>query len=157
MVSVKWNKARESPLSFLKVVIISGFCTLKILCWRALLPFSKHKLSLRNEIARTWIGHVFTINAALLYSEPAGHQVQRIQHQGSLGFLLPTTSLDDLASKDAVVLFAHGGGYIIGHALQYLEEYVRWIKAAGRQGKKMAFLAVEYRMLSSSSTTRAAI
>lgn len=145
MVSVKWQKARENPIGFFKVLSIASFHSIRIILSRILLPFRERQLSLRDELARMWIGNVFMFNPGLLYSEPAGHHVQCVRHEGFSGFLIPTTDPDELATNDAIILFAHGGGYIIGHALQYLDEYKRWVREASQLGKSLAILTVDYR------------
>jgi acetyl esterase/lipase len=49
-----------------------------------------------------------------------------------------------MQNADAVYIHAHGGGMAIGHPLQYLEEYRRWVKLAAKRGKSLVILAPAY-------------
>ena len=47
--------------------------------------------------------------------------------------------------SDLVVLFCHGGGFAVGHPLQYRSMYRRWIRKASGAGLGLAIAAIRYR------------
>lgn len=94
-----------------------------------------------------WLGTTFVNNPEILYSEPASHDTQLIETIDFKSYVIPDIAPSDLKHADAVVIYCHGGGLIIGHPLQYLAEYKRWARGARAQGKKIVFLALQYREL----------
>ncbi|OCK80947.1 alpha/beta-hydrolase [Lepidopterella palustris CBS 459.81] len=143
MPSINWAEVRSSPLKSLKIVFTATFQTFVAL-FRRLIPFTSRPLGLRNAIARAWLGITFVHNAKILYSEPSSHHAQKIEEPGFTTFVIPTTKPAVLWGADAVVLFEHGGGMIMGHPLQYLDTYERWVKEASKIGKKIVILALQY-------------
>jgi len=61
------------------------------------------------------------------------------------GWIIPTTDVAELKNKDAIVLFAHGGGYAIGHGLQNASAFRRWVRKAKSMGQDIAIVTVRYR------------
>jgi hypothetical protein len=84
-------------------------------------------------------------NPSILYSEPSNHTAQPVEGPGFTAYVIPNTEPSKLSEADAVIVFAHGGGMMIGHPLQYLKSYRRWAGKARKMGKNVAFLALKYR------------
>lgn len=64
-------------------------------------------------------------------------------HERPLPGGLPRASAeDDKGKKTAVLLWAHGGGYLFGEPLQYLATYERWVMKAKVRG--LIVFAVDY-------------
>lgn len=61
------------------------------------------------------------------------------------GWIIPTTNFGELKNKDAILMYAHGGGYAIGHGLQNLSDFQRWIRKAKPFGQEWAVVSVKYR------------
>jgi hypothetical protein len=144
MPSINWNLVFSRPLASAKIAGLASLRTVVVILGR-LNPFASNHLSLRNAIARAWLGTLFSINASIFYEAPSGHDAQLISNTSFQAYLVPTTPIQELKSADCVVLFAHGGGMVIGHPLQYLKEYKRWAATAAKKGKVIRFLAVRYR------------
>ncbi|OCK77445.1 alpha/beta-hydrolase, partial [Lepidopterella palustris CBS 459.81] len=45
-----------------------------------------------------------------------------------------------------VLLYAHGGGYLFGEPLMYLESYKRWVREAEANGIRLIIVSVDYRL-----------
>lgn len=145
MPSVKWYQVFSNPSAALKIILVASAYSTQVLLTRLLWPFGNRTLSLRTALARMWVGKTFQYNHLILYSEPRGHGAQRVETDAFTAYLVPGTDVARIRDADAVVLFAHGGGYIMGHALQYLDEYRRWIAGAKKMGKNLVVLTVNYR------------
>lgn len=141
MPSINWAEVRANKLGSLKTVLISSYRSILAV----LRIFAQRDLSFRNGIARAWLGTAFTYVPTVLYSEPPGHNAQHVQGEGFGAYIVPTTPENQLRAADAIVLFAHGGGMVMGHPLQYLKEYERWSNHARRLDKKVVFVAPRYR------------
>jgi acetyl esterase/lipase len=61
----------------------------------------------------------------------------------------PETKLENLATDNAhravVLLYAHGGGYLFGEPLMYLDSYKRWVREAEANGIRLIVVSVDYR------------
>lgn len=157
MPPVKWNVLLRNPLTFLKVVTLASLRSTVLLLARIILPFRIRKLTLRNALARAWIFTAHEANPEIFCSEPRGHGCQEVifaagEYNSPLGqkstvggWVIPDTSLAQLKNKDAIILFAHGGGYAIGHGLQNLSMFHRVIGKAKAQGQDIAYVTVKYR------------
>ena len=152
MPSIKWNILLRHPFTSLKITLLGSWRSVVVLLARIIFPFRARKLSLRNALARAWIRTAQSVNSEVFCSEPRGHGCQEVVFAGGAGqkrvvggWVVPTTDVQDLKDKDAVVLFAHGGGYAIGHGLQNLTAFRRWTKKAAAMGQKVAFVTVKYR------------
>lgn len=145
MPSIKWHHVTLG--SAIRIIALAGASTVKETFLRIIWPFKRRVLSFRNALARLWLGTAFAVNPLIFYSSAQEKSVQKFTHRGTDFFLVP--SLDQpreaLEAADAVVLFAHGGGMIIGHPLQYLDEYRRWVQKGIEKGKRVIFVAVKYR------------
>lgn len=153
MPSIKWHEVFKNPIVTLKILLVATAYSTKAIIARLLWPFGKRVIPLRTALARIWVGKAFQYNHLILYSAPKKWQgsAQIIHTPGGFtGYLIPSGSADtDVVAKlkdaDAVIVFAHGGGYIMGHALQYLREYARWVAKAKKMGKKVVVVTVDYR------------
>jgi acetyl esterase/lipase len=138
---------RAAPGASLKIIALASWGTIRLTIARIIRPFTARPLSFRNEVARMWLGTTFVNKPDIFYSEPANHDTQVIETADFKSYGIPGTAPSDLKHADAVVIFCHGGGMMIGHPLQYLAEYKRWARGASRLGKKIVFLALQYRKL----------
>jgi len=148
MPSIKWHHVWGQPVGSLKIIALATFSSVREILVRLVLPFQKRTLPLRNALARIWLGTSFAVNPSVFYSAPLDDTVQHVEENNLDFYIVP--SLKDPATQlrdaDAVVLFAHGGGMIMGHPLQYLDEYRRWVQRAKELGRNVVFIAVKYRV-----------
>jgi acetyl esterase/lipase len=142
MPTINWAVATANKLAVLKIIAVASSRSLSSILS---LILGRQPLSLRNAFARAWIGTMFEHLPAMLYSEPVGHDMKKIQGETFNAYLVPPMSPTSLKDADSVVIFYHGGGMILGHPLQYLTEYRRWASRAAKQGRKMVFVGVQYR------------
>lgn len=156
MPSTKWHVLLKNPVTALKILLLSSWRSTLVLLARIIFPFRVRKLILRNALAREWISTAHEANSSIFCSEPRGHNCQEIVLASKIeedglkkrrvgGWVVPDTDVDDLRSKDAVILFAHGGGYAIGHGLHNLTMFERLVKKAKTMGQNIAFVTVKYR------------
>lgn len=156
MPSIKWNVLLKNPHTLLKILLLGSWRSTIVLLGRIILPFRIRKLGLRNAIARAWITTAFVADSDIFCSEPWRHRCQEVVFAGGEsgglsrkgvvgGWVVPSTNVEELKDKDAVVLFAHGGGYAIGHGLQNLTAFNRWVGKAETMGQKIAVVSVKYR------------
>lgn len=160
MPDVKWNILLKNPATALKVLLLGSWRSVLILLARIVIPFRVRKLTLRNALARAWISTAHSANSKVFCSEPWRHQCQEVVLAGSSieglhqkpavgGWVIPDTGVEELKKKDAIVLFAHGGGYAIGHGLQNASAFRRWVRKAKSMGQDIAVVTVKYREFSS--------
>jgi len=142
MPSIRWYYVWRSPLTTAKIVVLS-ICRSIPAVFEVLT--SSTPLSLRTALVRVWYGTSYTANSDIWYSAPPSHTVQQIDTNGTTTFVIPSTNPNSIKTADAVYIHIHGGGLIIGHPLQYLKEYKRWVELAAQQGKKLVILAPLYR------------
>lgn len=165
MPSTKWHVLLKHPLTSLKILFLGSWRSTLVLLARIILPFRRRKLTLRNALAREWILTAHEANSDVFCSEPWNHKCQEVVFAASPGdddahahvhapgrqkgvvggWVIPTTEVDELRTKDAVILFAHGGGYAIGHGLQNLSMFHRLVGKAKAMGQDIAFVTVKYR------------
>ena len=153
MPSIKWNIILSAPFAVLKVMIVGTLRSTIVLLARITLPFRLRKLTLRNGLYRAWIRTIFQFNPALFCSEPRKHGCQEVALQPTsgtsksevVGYIVPSTLVHNLKDKDAIIVYAHGGGYAFGHALQNLTMFHRLTRKAKALGQDIAFATVKYR------------
>lgn len=147
MPSINWSEVFAHPFASVKILLLATARSLRPIFLSIVAPSSIQPLGLRNSLARAWMGTIFVNSAAIFYSEPSQHGVQKIELPGIDGdlYIVPTTKEVELKDADAVVIWCHGGGLIAGHPLQYLKSYRRWVKVSEVLGKKTIFVPVRYR------------
>lgn len=148
MPSIRWNIVLRNWPGSLRILLESTVLSVREILLRLARPLELRPLRLRNAIARIWIGTVFAKDHTILYSAGDTSGVERIADEKAEGYIVSAPGVPgttSLQNADAVVLFAHGGGMIIGHPLQYLVDYERWVQAAQLEGKRIAFVAATYR------------
>lgn len=145
MPTINWDEVRNEPWSATKAVSSGLLRVLSVVISRLWRPWGTHTLSLRNAIARELLGTIFIHCPTVFYSGPKSTSIMTVTEPHFEAFLIPTINQLRLPQADAVVLFAHGGGMISGHPLQYRDDYKRWSQWAASQRKKVYFLAVKYR------------
>ncbi len=153
MPSIKWNVLVKNPITLLKILALASSRTTILLLLRIIFPFRYRQLTLRNALARDWIRTAFQANSDIFCSEPWRHECQEVVLPGKYvsgkkvvgGWVVPSTERNELKGKDAVVLFAHGGGFALGHGLQNLGMFKRLSGKAKKMGQDVAFVSVKYR------------
>lgn len=85
------------------------------------------------------------MNSSILYGEPTGHDTQIVETVDFKAYVVPSTPASQLKNADVVIIYCHGGGMIIGHPLQYLDDYKRWASKAKMKGKCVIFMGLQYR------------
>jgi hypothetical protein len=155
MPSTKWNVVLRNPITALKILLLASTRSTIILLLRIIFPFRVRKLTLRNALAREWIATAQESNPNIFLSEPWRHSTQSVtlvsqtengQKESRLGgWVIPDTNVSELKDKDVVVLFAHGGGYALGHGLHNLSMFKRLVGKAKKMGQNLAFVSVNYR------------
>lgn len=148
MPSVKWQHVRSHPFIAAQCVIVSTLRSVAAVGTKIIKP--SYPLSLRTALIRAWYGTTFCADSNIWYSEPAGHNIHEFATSPSdSAYIIPTTNdkgvFEEIENADVVYIYAHGGGLFIGHPLQYLDEYKRWVKRAEELGKKMVIIAPHYR------------
>jgi hypothetical protein len=139
---IKWAHIRAHPVDAIQIVVCSILSSIKeIIGFRA-----SKDLSLSTALKRIWIGNTMKYILPALYSEPDNHNTQIIHTYEFATYVLPATEPSKLKDADVVMIYAHGGGLYMGHPLQYLDEYNRWVNSVATHGKRLVILAVEYRM-----------
>lgn len=141
MPSIKWQHVQAAPLTAFKLTI---HCLLRSIPEIFKVVTYQTPTSLQTALAKIWVGTSFEYIPDMWYSEPQ-NIVQKIESNGTRVFVIPDTKPEEIKNADAVYLYAHGGGMMIGHPLQYLTEYERWVAAAAKKGKKLVILAPVYR------------
>lgn len=144
MPSINWHEVFAHPGLVLKLIAVAFLKTLSVVFTRILQPSRLEPLGFRNSVARAWLGTTFVTVPTIFYSEPSNHGVPPIEEKAFKAYIVPTVESSKLRDADAVMLFAHGGGMMIGHPLQYLTDYRRWIKHAASMGKKLVIVGPQY-------------
>lgn len=139
---INWNVAAANKFAFLRLIFFSSVRSFPAIIRYAL---DQTPLSLRNSLARAWLGTTFEQLPQLLYSEPPAHGLEKIDRESFNTYLVPKCDVSSLKHADGVVMFFHGGGMILGHPLQYLDAYERWAATAAKSGRRLVFVAVQYR------------
>lgn len=166
MPDIKWNVVLRNPLTALKILLLGSCRSTVVLLARIIFPFRYRKLTLRDAYVREWVITAFSANPNIFCSEPRGHKCQEVvfssattngsndadvatpDRNGKIvvgGWIVPNTDVADLKHKDAVIVYAHGGGYALGHGLQNLSMFKRQVKKAKAVGQDIAFAPVKYR------------
>ena len=145
MPTIRWRFVLAKPWASLQVVLLGSFLTAKSIVSRILLPLADRKTSFQVALARAWLGAAFRYNLAVLYSEPPGHGVQNVRSSTFSSYAVPNADRAALEEADVIVVFAHGGGMFLGHALQYLDTFERWVRKAKAIGQNLIVMSVDYR------------
>lgn len=166
MPDIKWNVVFRNPLTALKILLLGSCSSTIVLLARIIFPFRYRKLTLRDAYVREWVIAAFSANPNIFCSEPRGHKCQEVAFASATrngssdaddtapdrkeksvvgGWIVPGTDVGNLKHKDAVIVYAHGGGYALGHGLQNLSMFKRQIKKAKAVGQDIIFAPVKYR------------
>jgi hypothetical protein len=120
---------------------------------RLLFPLACHPISFHTEIFRCYLGASLSCFVELIFSAPPGlstDDFEDIKLNDVPAVLVPPgTRLDNLPSgetdRTVVLLYAHGGGYLFGEPLMYIDAYKRWIKEAEANDIRLIVISVDYR------------
>ena len=121
---------------------------------RVLLPTFPRYQPLRTDLQRAYLASASIHLPDIVHRLPiTGCPEKRARRIGKdwAGYIVPgvrelaefQTSSSD-RNNQCVILYAHGGGYARGEALQYLRYYERWITIGAASGLDVIFLTVEY-------------
>jgi acetyl esterase/lipase len=122
---------------------------------RLLFPFACRPVSLYTEITRCLLGSSLACFLELTFSAPPGlraDEYRPVELNNVSTIVVPReTKLESLGSAETprtlVLLYAHGGGYLFGEPLMYMDSYKRWIKEAESVGIRLVVVSVDYRGL----------
>jgi hypothetical protein len=122
---------------------------------RLLFPFACRPISFYTEITRCLLGSSLACFLELTFSAPPGlrtDEYQPVELNNVSTIVVPReTKLETLGSaatpRTVVLLYAHGGGYLFGEPLMYLDSYKRWTKEAESVGIRLVVVSVDYRGL----------
>jgi len=103
---------------------------------------------------RCYLGASLSCFLELVFSAPPDldpEDFKRIKLNNVPAIMVPPeTQLETLAAqqkdKTVVLIYAHGGGYLFGEPLMYMESYKRWVGEAKMIGVNLVIVAVDYRM-----------
>lgn len=143
MPQVNWEAVFESPVDGLRVFFLAGKSILSLLWSR--LNGQPSATDLANAIKVRFLVAANTVNPALILSAPS-HAIantESIEAGGGVAFVPGGKA--GLVTADAVLFYIHGGGFALGHPLQYRDTYRRWRDKAAAEGLKLAVVALQYR------------
>lgn len=142
----------RNPLQFLKFCYtFTTQCALDV-AERLILPHCPTYQTLRIRFTRAYLAaaalHLPDIVHRLPVTNCPSSRARLVSNANWTGYVIPGTR--DLAQLPAggtfaVVLYAHGGGYVRGEARQYLNYMERWIRVARQREINLVFVSVEYR------------
>lgn len=144
MASINWNRILERPLPSLLNLAIATVNVGKYVLWRITTAFSSKPLpSLRTAAGNIVYGCLSASDRYLLF-DPG-----KVKHEASATVQTPRFTAyligSSLKSADITILYCHGGGYAVGHPLQYQSIYRRWQNKGEKKGLKLCFVALCYR------------
>ena len=145
MPQFNWEEARKKPLQFC-AVLWDTLQQAAVLIIKRTSGHTQHEQALLlDTIKHRLLLAANTRNPNLVLSVPLStvHCADRRDHGTFNGFVVPAGTV--LGGVDVVLLFLHGGGYAIGHPLQYRAAYTRWIKKARNMHIELAVFALRYR------------
>lgn len=148
MPATKWHHVRSKPFTAIRTILIATCRSIIAIGNKIVNP--SHPLSFRTAIVRVWVATSFGADHMIWYSEPERHNIHKFATSSTeSAYIITTTNSSnvekEIQNADVVYLYAHGGGLFIGHPLQYLDEYRRWVKRAESLGKKMVIITPHYR------------
>lgn len=124
---------------------------------RVLLPHFPAYQTFRTQVQRAFLSATSTAFPDLARRLPVGKlpesRARKVQcdcdtylipGEQTLSSFVPVSKN---AKKQAVVLYAHGGGYARGEARMYVDYMERWVQVAKSVDIDIVFLSVEYREL----------
>ncbi|KAH8802562.1 alpha/beta hydrolase fold-domain-containing protein [Xylogone sp. PMI_703] len=119
-------------------------------------PYASRATSFRTAIARCFIGSLCANFWTLQFKARPGIRAEDYSWATVGGVpvvIVPSradfanTRKNGNGGKDVLImLYGHGGGYIMGEPLQWLESYLRWVKVAEEMGLQLIVVAVKYRL-----------
>lgn len=141
------------PLKFLRWSLLFSRCLVLALVDRLLFPFACRPISFYTEITRCYLGASLVCFLELIFSAPPGLDRRSFQsadlNEVPAIVVPPHTKLEVAFStndpRNVVLLYAHGGGYLFGEPLMYLDTYKRWVKKAEASGVHLTVVSVDYR------------
>lgn len=134
----------ERPLPSLLHLASAAVNVGKYVLWRITALFSSKPLpSLRTAVGNIVYG-CFSASDRYLLFDP-----RKVKHEATATVQTPRFTAyligSPLKSADIAILYCHGGGYAVGHPLQYRSMYRRWQKKGENKGLKLCFMALLYR------------
>jgi acetyl esterase/lipase len=153
MTEFNWEYVAAHPFQFAAICALYSARAVGLSISRSLTaPFATHATNyvtaLKSLLLRTFFRH----NYRFIYTAPkaAATRARRIDGNGWEAYEVEIANSPKLPLRDydAVMLYFHGGGYILGDPLQYGSAHRRWKAKAAELGFKLAIVALRYREFS---------
>lgn len=145
MAQVNWDRVRDRPLVFGCALLKSCYEVVKYGLSR-LIAMNQPQKSTFELVARNILCNTLMSYNHLFILDGPNSAAEMTHHLRGPGFeAFSTTASENLKDNDLVILFCHGGGYGVGHPLQYRRMYQRWKKAATNFGLRLEIVALKYR------------
>lgn len=144
MPQINWERVWQQPLQFARVLGLTAQTSLALL-WKVITGDGNSPSDLWNGVRVRFLAASNTVDYRFILATPstAFSHVNTITGDGFTAY--GTWRTKDYQTADAVILFLHGGGYMIGEPLQYRSTYERWQRKAAKSGLKLAVVSVQYR------------
>jgi hypothetical protein len=149
MTNLNWEQVVRSPFTSIWLFSTSAIQIVGLALYRIVTVFKSHPSNFstawRSIVLRTFFGNAYT----MVYSNPsyAVHESRVIKTDDFTAYVVSPKPTDKLSAADVVILYFHGGGYMIGEPLQYVKSFKRWKKKALSVGVKLEIVTVKYRMI----------
>ncbi|OAG34164.1 hypothetical protein AYO21_11696 [Fonsecaea monophora] len=145
MAQINWQQARQRPVNTLSAFVaiswkVSGYTLRRLATCLSPLPQPSLRTAIGNIVCATlsaWDSDI-VLNAP----KAAVEKARKISTPEFTAFDVGEPG--PFRDADVVIVYLHGGGYCIGHPLQYRTMYKRWLGLARKQGMKLAIVAVQY-------------
>ena len=146
MVQFNWEQVQASPAKFARFLVLASKQILKLALYRIWTINQSHVTNFVNAAKARLLFTANTVNYKFILSAPTkAEQSTLLIETDSFVTYVVTGEKKDLEQADAVLVFCHGGGYSIGHPLQYRGTYQRWIRKAESLGLNLAVVTPKYR------------
>ena len=152
MAAFNWEYVYAHPAEFVWIWAQYSVHAFILSAQRLLTAFRSHPTNYVTALKSLLLRTFFRRNWKFLYtaSSAAINACRRIDGNGWEAYEVEPKPNIPLRKSDAVILYFHGGGYILGHPLQYYRTYLRWKTKAAQSGLHLAIVALRYRKPSES-------
>jgi acetyl esterase/lipase len=135
------------PFKFALTITEYGIRAFLLSIRRFINPFASQPTTYVTALKSLLLRTVLARDHQFIYSTPksAYDGTRRIDGNGWEAYEVAADPGRLLQDYHAVVLYFHGGGYIIGDPLVYHSTYRRWKAKASRRGLRLALVPLRYR------------
>ncbi|KIW77176.1 hypothetical protein Z517_09622 [Fonsecaea pedrosoi CBS 271.37] len=145
MAQINWQQARQRPVNTLSAFVaiswkVSGHTLRRLATCLSPLPQPSLRTAIGNIVCATL--SAWDPDIVLNAPKAAVEKARKISTPEFTAFDVGEPG--PFRDADVVIVYLHGGGYCIGHPLQYRTMYERWLGLARKQGMKLAIVAVQY-------------